>query len=287
TVPHDLAQGEQPAPMGDEISQPNPTAFLPVPPTAAQEPVIQEPTMTPTKREQPLTLTILYDNNPFDSRLRTAWGFSALLEYESSILLFDTGGDAGTLLFNMDVLGKDPSRIESVVLSHIHDDHTGGVDGLLSQGLGATVYVPPSFGTAFKNRIAARVPVVEVTAGLPLAKNVFSTGEMGTSIHEQALVVKTARGLVVITGCAHPGVVSIVARARELFDQPVYLVLGGFHLGNARQAELEEILSSFREMGVQKVAPCHCTGERAIAAFREAYGEDFIPAGVGFSIVIE
>jgi 7,8-dihydropterin-6-yl-methyl-4-(beta-D-ribofuranosyl)aminobenzene 5'-phosphate synthase len=92
---------------------------------------------------------------------------------------------------------------------------------------------------------------------------------------------------VVVTGCAHPGVAEMVAQAKELSGEPVYLVLGGFHLGSQDDAQIEAIIASFREMGVAKVAPCHCTGDRAIAMFEAEYGDDFIRAGVGKEIIVE
>jgi 7,8-dihydropterin-6-yl-methyl-4-(beta-D-ribofuranosyl)aminobenzene 5'-phosphate synthase len=110
---------------------------------------------------------------------------------------------------------------------------------------------------------------------------VYSTGELGDGIKEQSLVIETAQGLVVITGCAHPGVVNIVRQAKELAGGEVYLVLGGFHLGNTSTAEITGIIEDFQQLGVQKAAPCHCSGDVARRLFDEAYGEDFNPAGVG------
>jgi 7,8-dihydropterin-6-yl-methyl-4-(beta-D-ribofuranosyl)aminobenzene 5'-phosphate synthase len=110
---------------------------------------------------------------------------------------------------------------------------------------------------------------------------------MGNGTSEQALVIQTDQGLLVITGCAHPGIVAIVEQAREMFDGPVRLVEGGFHLGSKSKAEIDSILKGFRRMGVQQVAPCHCTGERAITMFAAEYGEDFLPAGVGRVIRVD
>jgi 7,8-dihydropterin-6-yl-methyl-4-(beta-D-ribofuranosyl)aminobenzene 5'-phosphate synthase len=95
--------------------------------------------------EGPITVTILYDNHPFDKRLKTNWGFSALVQNKDQTLLFDTGGDSPTLLINMGVLGIDPLRIETIVFSHAHGDHTGGLEGLFRKGLSPTIYLPPSF----------------------------------------------------------------------------------------------------------------------------------------------
>ncbi len=263
------------------------TPFLPATPVPSQTP---EPTatITPTPTEtHPMTITIVYDNNAYDPRLTTAWGFSALVESMGHTILFDTGGDSPTLLNNMRILEIDPSVIEHVVLSHIHGDHIGGLEGLLAQGIQPTVHLPPSFDWAYKNRIGQITTVVEVVPGQLVVAEIYTTGEMGTSIREQALVVKTSGGLVVITGCAHPGIVQIAERAQELFGGPIHLVMGGFHLGSKSVAQIETIISGFRSLGVERVAPCHCTGDLAIQMFRQEYGDDFIQAGVGRVIVIE
>jgi 7,8-dihydropterin-6-yl-methyl-4-(beta-D-ribofuranosyl)aminobenzene 5'-phosphate synthase len=89
--------------------------------------VAEKPRPEPFER---LTITIVYDNNEYDERLKTAWGFSCLVERGELSLLFDTGGDAPTLLSNMEVLELDPRDIDTVVLSHIHSDHVGGLGGI-------------------------------------------------------------------------------------------------------------------------------------------------------------
>ena len=229
-----------------------------------------------------MTITIVYDNNAYDPRLKTAWGFSCLIEYRGQVILFDTGGDSSTLLANMDMLGIDPSRIEAVVLSHIHGDHTSGLSGLLPMaGDGLTVFVPRSFPERSKEAVRTRAQLVEVHESRGVGEEVYTTGELGTGIIEQSLVVRTDEGLVVVTGCAHPGIVEIVRKAKALSGDEVCLVLGGFHLGGKSRKEIEGILSEFRRLGVRKVAPCHCTGDQAIRMFRQEYGEDFIQAGAG------
>jgi 7,8-dihydropterin-6-yl-methyl-4-(beta-D-ribofuranosyl)aminobenzene 5'-phosphate synthase len=265
---------------------------------------VEEPVPTEEIMEsKTLTLTIVYDNNAYDPRpalskvegLKTAWGFSCLIEYRGQVVLFDTGGDSPTLLANMAALGIDPGEIEAVVLSHTHGDHTGGLSGILEMaGDGLTVFVPQSFPARFKEAVRTsaqsfdklRTQLVEVHKPEEIGEEVYTTGELGTGIIEQSLVVRTDEGLVVVTGCAHPGIVEIVRKAKELSGDEVYLVLGGFHLGGKSQREIEGILSEFRRLGVRKVAPCHCTGEQAIRMFRQEYGEDFIQAGVGRVICV-
>jgi 7,8-dihydropterin-6-yl-methyl-4-(beta-D-ribofuranosyl)aminobenzene 5'-phosphate synthase len=242
-------------------------------------------TLMPTPES--LTITIIYDNNIYDERLKSAWGFSALVEYRDHTLLFDTGGDGPSLMENMRILGIDPTHIKSVVLSHAHGDHTGGLSALLEYGVRPIVYLPPSFPAAFKNQVAKITEMIEVSPGLSIAQGMFTTGEMGSGIPEQALVILTNRGLVIVTGCAHPGIVAIVEQARGMFAEPVRLVLGGFHLGSKSEAGIDAILKDFRRIGIEQVAPCHCTGERAIAMFAKKYGENFIKTGVGKIIRVE
>jgi 7,8-dihydropterin-6-yl-methyl-4-(beta-D-ribofuranosyl)aminobenzene 5'-phosphate synthase len=242
---------------------------------------------TPVSIPQSLIITILYDNNAFDQRLKSAWGFSALVEYHDHILLFDTGGDGQLLMENMRTLGIDPTRIDSLVLSHAHDDHTGGVTAILDVGAEPVVYLLPSFPASFKRQIEPFAKVAEVSPGQSLSGGFFTTGEMGGMIPEQALMIQTGQGLVIITGCAHPGIVAIIKQAKAMFEEPVRLVLGGFHLSSKAETEISAILDDFRHLGVEQVAPCHCTGEFAIKMFASEYEEDFIKVGVGSVIKLE
>lgn len=231
-------------------------------------------------------ITVVYDNITYDPRLETAWGFACLVETGEKTILFDTGGDGDRLLRNMATLGVDPKSIEVIVLSHIHGDHTGGLESLLRTDARPTVYLPCSFPSDFKSRVRAHAHVVEVGGATKIADGVYTSGEMGSGIIEQALALKTSRGLVVVTGCAHPGISEMVARAAEIGGDEVYLVLGGFHLGGASESRIKEIIATFQRLGVQKVAPSHCTGDKAIRLFREVYGEDFIASGAGQVIEI-
>jgi metal-dependent hydrolase (beta-lactamase superfamily II)/CubicO group peptidase (beta-lactamase class C family) len=241
-----------------------------------------------------LRITILYDNIAYDPRLKTEWGFAALVEYGNANLLFDTGGDGQTLLGNLQILGIDPTLVEAVVLSHSHADHTAGLTGLDLDASRPIVYLLSSFPKQLKDQIGSLTTAVEATPGQPIAQGIFTTGQIPNSadvgqappIAEQALVIRTATGLVVMTGCAHPGIVNVVRHAKELFGDPVRLVVGGFHLLDASASDIKRIISEFRALGVQQVAPTHCTGEQAIAMFAEEYGDDHIPTGAGHVIVV-
>ncbi len=236
-----------------------------------------------------MKFTTVYDNRSLRPHMVPKWGFACLVDDD---LLFDTGGDGRTLLHNMAHTGIDPAAIETVVLSHAHGDHTGGLAGLLGTGSRPTVYVPRSFPASFKADVRALTTLVEVREPVEIRPGIHTTGEVGRGLVEQALAVETEEGLVVVTGCAHPGVVEMVRRAQEVvgarLPRPLrpYLVLGGFHLGGASKRQVERIIADFRDLGVRKVAPCHCTGDRAIGIFAENYGEDFVQVGVGCVITV-
>jgi 7,8-dihydropterin-6-yl-methyl-4-(beta-D-ribofuranosyl)aminobenzene 5'-phosphate synthase len=231
------------------------------------------------------TLTIVYDNYEYDNRLKTGFGFSCLVKTKNKSILFDTGSDSETLLGNMEKLGINPKDIGIIVLSHIQWDHVGGLKGFLEKNSDVEVYVPKSFPSDFKNEIKSYgASVIDVYDTIKIFDGIYSTGELGVPIKEQSLIIKTEKGLIVITGCAHPGIVNIVKESKRLTKEDIYLVIGGFHLGGKSDYEIRDILESFRKLGVKKVAPCHCTGDGAINLFKEEYKEDFIKVGVGKEI---
>jgi len=123
---------------------------------------------------------------------------------------------------------------------------------------------------------------VEVDAPLEIQSGLWSTGQMGTGIIEQGLVAHTEGGLVIVTGCAHPGIDKMVARAMQVGQKGIALVMGGFHLGGARKVRIRQIIDEFRRLGVQQVAPCHCTGGQARTLFHEVYDQDFNACSVGW-----
>jgi 7,8-dihydropterin-6-yl-methyl-4-(beta-D-ribofuranosyl)aminobenzene 5'-phosphate synthase len=243
-------------------------------------------TPLPPLGDKDLRITILYDNTAYDSRLKADWGFAALVEYGGQTLLFDTGAKGRVLLGNMEKLGLDYASVGAVMISHFHSDHAEGLAGLSLNGGRPKVYALPSFSNDLKDRFKALTDVVEVTPGQAVAEGMFTTGRM-PGFSEQALVIKIDGGLVVVTGCSHPGIVEIVTQAEELFEGPVRLVVGGFHLLDQSEGMIETIIDDFHRLGVEQVSPTHCTGEDAIAMFAEEYGDDYIQAGAGRVIVVK
>ena len=235
------------------------------------------------KAEQSLLqLYVVFNNVPYKAGLETGWGFSCLIEGLDKTVLFDTGGNGDILLSNMQQLGLDAKAVDAVVLSHLHRDHTGGLGAFLAHNSDVTVYMPESFSASFQREAMLLGATIETVSGpRQLIHSVHSTGEMGWTVKEQALIVDTLEGLIVITGCAHPNVTDMTERAQAHLGKNIYLLMGGFHLGDSSDAEIRMIIKRLKALGVKKVAPSHCTGDKAIALFREAWGDDFVEGGLG------
>jgi 7,8-dihydropterin-6-yl-methyl-4-(beta-D-ribofuranosyl)aminobenzene 5'-phosphate synthase len=176
-----------------------------------------------------------------------------------------------------------------MAISHDHVDHTGdwlpegGVMAFLSRNSDVLMYLPPN--VSYSSILAVQATGARtqlVNQPMEICQGVNLTGAMGGGIIlEQSIVLDTPKGLVVITGCAHQGVVAAVQKAKELLGKEVYIVFGGFHLLDLTDDQVLAIIQQLKDLGVKKVGPSHCTGDRAIQLFQEAWGPDFLQVGVG------
>ncbi|HHQ45393.1 MAG TPA: MBL fold metallo-hydrolase, partial [Candidatus Altiarchaeales archaeon] len=198
-----------------------------------------------------------YDNESNNPDLKASWGFACLIESGGYKVLFDTGWDGNILLENMEKMGVDVSRIDAIVLSHNHWDHVGGLNHALSKADDAKVFVPKSFSEKLKGEIRSRTDLIEVSGKTKVFDGVYSTGEIfgeydGARIVEQSLMLETAKGIVLVVGCSHPGLDRIIEVAKKHGN--VFGVVGGFH-GFDRLDALK---------GLGFIAPCHCTKNREL-----------------------
>ncbi|MFO8058111.1 MAG: MBL fold metallo-hydrolase [bacterium] len=239
------------------------------------------------KAAEHVRLVTVFDNYEYRPELETGWGFSCLVKINDKAVFFDTGADGAVLLSNLERLELSPSAADAVVFSHPHFDHTGGLAALLSENSEVTVYGHTGFSSGFQSKLESRsTRYVEVSSAYKLGESAGVTGPVGGGIREQAFFVSTDKGLVVITGCAHPGVVRMVEKAKEVTGEKIYLVLGGFHLGGAPRERLLETAEELKKQGVKKAAPCHCSGDKCRQVFAEVFDDDYVDNGVGRVIEI-
>ncbi len=233
-------------------------------------------------------MTVAFDNKVFNKNLETGWGFSCFIQGKEKSILFDTGANGQILLSNLNKLGIQPEEIELVVLSHNHKDHTGGLEALLEQNPKTEVWLPHFFPYEFKTKIKKQgAQVKEIDRHQKICEGAFTTGVVNGWIKEQSLILETDKGLIVMTGCAHPRIVKILTLTKYLFHKNIFLALGGFHLAGFDKQEIKEIIARFRELGVSRVGPAHCSGDEARQLFAQEYKNDFITIGVGKKITIQ
>lgn len=281
-----VAASATPVPPPSATALPSPRTATP---TAAMIRALPEPTSTDVivQREEDMQITVLYDNNAGDSQLETAWGFSCLVEGLEQTILFDTGGDGAMLLRNMERLQRTPQQVDVIVLSHAHADHTGGLTHFLDQNSDVTVYAPASFPRSIRDAVInAGGDFVAVDESRRVCNRARLTGELGTNIKEISLLIEGPEGLLVITGCAHPGIVEITRQSKQLTGLPVDFVMGGFHLGSTSAEKIGVIVAELKALGVRRVGPCHCSGDLARRLFEEAYGPGYVPINVGAQVAI-
>ncbi len=237
-----------------------------------------------------MKLDIVFNDQVINNEYSRGWGFSCLADKR---VLFDTGPGHEPLFSNMAYMNISIPDIESIVISHDHDDHTGGLWRLLDIRKGIKVYVCRGVSKALKDRInSSGARLIENKGFSEISKDVFVTEELtgiykNKDMHEQALAVRTQNGISLITGCAHPGIIEVLGSANKRFKQEkLYLALGGFHLKNLDEPSIREVISAFRHKKVQKAAPAHCTGDIAEEIFRQEFKRDFIAVKSGQSIEV-
>jgi 7,8-dihydropterin-6-yl-methyl-4-(beta-D-ribofuranosyl)aminobenzene 5'-phosphate synthase len=235
-----------------------------------------------------MKIKILFDKEKEMQSLNIGWGASYLID-ES--VLFDTAEKGQYLMHNINELGVDISKIEKVVISHNHWDHTGGIESLLKVKNDIEIYACRDFIAEFKEKLP-QADFKEVKVFQEIDKDIYTTGCMtvsykGENIYEQALICKTKKGITVICGCAHPGVLEILNKAKEHFPkEKVFLLLGGFHLINREKRIIDYIVDELKKSGVVKVGPSHCSGFEAASALYKRYGRDCIDIKAGTELDI-
>jgi 7,8-dihydropterin-6-yl-methyl-4-(beta-D-ribofuranosyl)aminobenzene 5'-phosphate synthase len=254
-------------------------------------------------------------------------GFSALIEpSDGAPLLFDTGQGL-TLLHNARRMNKDLSLVGQVVISHGHFDHAGGLKPLLEEFGPKRVYChPDAFRSRFRvkdtgdcypisipagrreledagalfdvsKEFRAIAPGISLTGEVPRV-TAFETGDQGlycdctgqdldTTPDDQSLVLETEKGLVLILGCCHAGLVNTLEHVAYVTGRrDVYAVVGGTHLGFCSQEQLAMTVNALKALGIKKLAASHCTGFAASARLSREMPKEFQTAMVGYTLEV-
>jgi len=265
-------------------------------------------------------VTIIYDAFSDSKEVTKDWGFSALVEHDSKRILFDTGNNEAIFEHNVKALGIDLTKLDFVVISHRHTDHSTGLKYVLKINPTVTVYAPREgfgqFGGSLPSSFLHPVPnlsakmryfegnypdtlsigrlyeggnfqlvdaLTEVAPGVFLISTISKTP--GTlELRELSLAIKQPEGLILVVGCSHPGIEEILQAATAI-DSRFHILLGGLHLVATPEDQIDLLVASLKnKWKLERIAPGHCTGEPAFLRFQKAFGDAYLYAGAGTRI---
>ena len=251
-----------------------------------------------------LKITTLVENTVKDRSLLGEHGLSFHIQADNKSIIFDTG-QGMSLHHNASLLNINLNDISSIVLSHGHYDHTGGLKRLIDRDIPGSIpgkmpltirahqgvfmekykksnnhYKEIGMPASIKDSLHSSIKIILNKEPVEIEKNIYLTGEIpevkkndgfytlnnqneyipDSFRDEQALFIKTPKGLVVILGCAHTGIINTLEHIKSLTDDNIYAVLGGTHLLNAREQELIETVEKIKELNINTIGLCHCTG---------------------------
>ena len=265
----------------------------------------------PTKSTEDFKVTVL--STMLSDFYLGEWGFSALVEVNGNRLLFDTGSRENTVWKNAQQMDIDLNAIPHVYLSHNHSDHTRGLLTLkkkyptsfsqahVAEGIfyprmnemGEAHYLLQNknrletLGVNFVsyNKFSEIIPGVYTTGPIPrvydeknwsrLGKLIAPNGDKieDTIPEDQSLFFETEKGIVLISGCGHAGLVNTLTHVRSILPgRPIYKILGGFHLLKLEDKKLRWTARKLKEFGVTHFVGAHCTGINATYSLRDYMG---------------
>jgi 7,8-dihydropterin-6-yl-methyl-4-(beta-D-ribofuranosyl)aminobenzene 5'-phosphate synthase len=265
-----------------------------------------------------LTITQLIENTVGGPGLLAEHGVAFFIEADGHRLLFDTGQGLA-LAHNVEQLGIRMEAVEAIILSHGHYDHAGGLIDALEMTGPVDVYLHPQALTAKFNRngreigaliaddarlasltkkcIYTRSPTeiisgIHVTGEIPRRHTIEDTGgpfylnsgcnQEDALLDDQALFIETPKGLIVLLGCGHSGVINTLEYIQRISGgKNTYAVMGGMHLLRATAERLTFTGDNLQQLSVQYLAPNHCTGLDAVCYFKRRFPDTFHESKTG------
>lgn len=258
-----------------------------------------------------MKVSILTDNYP-GGNTGAEHGLSCFVEHDGIKLLFDTG-QSDLFLQNASIMGIDPEDRNLIILSHGHFDHGNGLAHLTG---GRLLCHPDCFVKRYRtidhtyiglknsrDEIAEKFDLITSKAPYPVSNSVLFLGEIpritdfesqqtafsfedGTAdfvTDDSAVTLLTEKGLFVITGCGHAGVVNTLEQARKVTgEQRIYGIMGGFHL-KKRDRQTTETINYLKKNRVEHVIPSHCTALPALVAFSESFPIQTVKTGDSYT----
>lgn len=207
------------------------------------------------------------------------WGLSMLV---SKSVLFDTFCSYNALIKKLKKAGNSIDDIQSVVISHDHPKHIGGLWGLIKNIRNLNVYLPIHADEQTKKRVINEGGILKEGPAVRLVRpGVYVTEDFvgavdGKPMAEQAIAIETVRGMILLFGSARPGVGAFIQRANAVFGKPVHGIIGGLHLPLLKHEDVLHQAIGIKGEGIDMIAPLHATNMRSFKEFRDIFREDYV-----------
>jgi len=227
-----------------------------------------------------MNLKILTDGTTKLDKFLGNWGLAILID---ETILFDTFGNPKLLLKNIKKMKIDIYQIQKIVISHLHWDHISGLEQICKLNPGIEVLLPEKIDENIKIELESLGVKfnLETSEIIDIAPNVFKSKAFKIiykekELYEQFLILRNNGNISVLVGCSHPGIYRFLDYVKKEFEEPIDMVIGGFHLINESKEKIEEIVLELARFNIKRIAPMHCSGNKAKKIIKKIYGDKFV-----------